>query len=154
MLLYLLIYFTIYEKNYIAIKITLNVIFIIHFFSFLFTVIANPGIPERKYYYNNYIKNIKKEEESEYNKCKKCNIITPKILNVSHCYYCDVCVINQDHHCTCLGKCIGKNNWILFYIAIITIPLYLVIGFITLISYVIYIDDENRKIRMIGRRKH
>ena len=75
-------------------------------------------------------------------------------MNVSHCYYCDVCVINQDHHCTCLGKCIGKNNWILFYIAIITIPLYLVIGFITLISYVIYIDEENRKIRMIGRRKH
>ena len=116
MLLYLLIYFTIYEKNYIAIKITLNIIFIIHFFSFLITVIANPGIPERKYYYNNYIKNIKKEEESEYDKCKKCNIITPKILNVSHCYYCDVCVINQDHHCTCLGKCIGKNNRFFYFI--------------------------------------
>lgn len=121
--------------------------------SFLLTVIVNPGIPERKYYYPNYIKNINKENESEYTLCKKCNIITPKELDVSHCYYCDVCVINQDHHCTCLGKCIGKNNCILFYVAIISIPLYAVICFVTLISYVIYIDDEDRQIRKIGRRK-
>ena len=152
--LYFLIYFTIYEKNYKGIKISLNIIFIIHFFSFLLTIIANPGIPERKYYYKNYAENIKKEEKSNYYTCKICNIITPKELNVSHCYYCDVCVINQDHHCTCLGKCVGKNNCILFYLAIATVPIFLVMGFITLISYVIYLDDENRQIRQIGRRKH
>ena len=154
MAFYFLLYFTIYEKNYKGIKIALNAIFFIHFFSFLLTIIANPWIPQRKYYYKSYIENIKKEEESNYNRCKRCNIITPKVLNVCHCYYCDVCVINQDHHCSCIGKCVGKNNCILFYLAIATIPIYAIMCFITLISYVIYLDDENKQIRKIGRRMH
>ena len=152
--LYLLIYFTIYERNFKGIKIAITTTFITHFFSFLLTIIVNPGIPDRKYYYHNYIKTIEKIDKKKYDKCKICNIITPKILNVSHCYYCDVCVVNQDHHCTCIGKCIGKNNCILFYLSIITIPLYAVMCFVTLISYVIYIDDENRQIRKFGRRKY
>ena len=129
-------------------------IFFIHFFSFLLTIIVNPGIPERKYYYKNYIKNINKKDESDYDKCKICNIITPKILNVSHCYYCNVCVINQDHHCTCLGKCVGKNNCFLFYTAIVTIPLFAIVGFVTLVSYVIFIDAEEKEIRKYGRKKN
>lgn len=149
----LLIYFTIYKKNYKAIKIIEMTTFIIHFLSFFFTIIVNPGIPDRKYYYKNYINNIKKKDKSEYDRCKICNIITPKVLNVTHCYYCDVCVVNQDHHCTCLGKCVGKNNCILFYMAIVTIPLFAVMGFVTLISYVIYLDDEEREIRKYGRHK-
>jgi len=118
--------------------------FIIHFFSFLLMFIVNPGIPDRKYYYNDYIKTIKKEDEVKYDKCEICNIITPKKLKVSHCYYCDVCVIKQDHHCTFFGKCIAKNNFILFFIAIITIPLYIVICFLTLLTYVAYISKEKR----------
>ena len=151
--LYYLIIRYLYLKNYIGIKISLNIIFVIHSFSFLFTIIANPGIPPRKYYYNNYIKNIEKEEESNYDRCKICNIITPKKLNVSHCYFCDVCVINHDHHCTFFGKCIGKNNCILFYTTIVTVPLYLIICFISLVGHLIYIDEEETQIRKMGRRK-
>jgi hypothetical protein len=125
-----------------------------HFLSFLFTVIANPGIPERKYYYNNYINSINKDDEKNYDRCKRCNIITPKYMKVYHCVYCDVCVINQDHHCTCLGKCIGKNNRFLFYLFIVTMPLYLIMSFITLVAYVIYFDEESRQLRRIGRRKY
>ena len=127
--------------------------FITHFLSFLFTIIANPGIPERKYYYNDYIKNINKDDEKNYERCKICNIITPNYMKVCHCVFCDVCVVNQDHHCTCLGKCIGKNNWFLFYLFIVTLPLYLIMSFVTLIGYVIYIDNERRLLRSIGRRK-
>ena len=135
-------------------KFGINIIFGIHFITFLYTIIINPGIPERKYYARNYIKNVKKEEKLKYVNCKICNIITPKSLKAIHCYYCDVCVINQDHHCSCIGKCVGKNNCILFYLAIATIPIYAIMCFITLISYVIYLDDENKQIRKIGRRMH
>ena len=115
--------------------------FYTHFFSFIYTVLINPGIPERKYYSKNYIQNIKKEEKSKYIKCKICNIITPKELNVSHCYYCNVCVINPDHHCTCFGKCVGKNNCCTFYTTLVTIPLFMIVAFITLICFAIYLDE-------------
>lgn len=134
-------------------KFGINIIFGIHFITFLYTIIINPGIPERKYYARNYIKNVKKEEKLKYVNCKICNIITPKSLKAIHCYYCDVCVINQDHHCTCFGKCIGKNNCCAFYFALVTIPLYMVMGFITLVAYAIYIDEIQSQIRRQARHK-
>ena len=117
-------------------------------------MIINPGIPERKYYSKSYIQTIKKEEKSKYIKCKICNIITPKNLNVTHCYNCNVCVINHDHHCTCFGKCVGKNNCCTFYTALVTIPLYMVMGFITLVAYAIYVDEVQTQLRRQARSKH
>lgn len=117
-------------------------------------MIVNPGIPERKYYSRNYIRNVKREEKSKYMRCKICNIITPKALNVTHCYYCNVCVINHDHHCTCFGKCVGKNNCCAFYTSLVSIPLYMVMGFITLVSYAIYIDEVHSEMRRQARHKH
>ena len=152
--IYLLIRFTIYEQNYQWVKIGINLIFGIHFFSFLYTIIVNPGIPERKYYTRNYIRNINKEDKSKYNRCKICNIITPKTLNVTHCYYCNVCVINHDHHCTCFGKCVGRNNCCTFYTSLVSIPLYMVMGFITLVAYAIYIDEVHTQMRRQARHKH
>ena len=149
--LYILIRYYIYDNNFKWIKITQNIMFVTHFFSFLLTVIANPGIPDRKYYYKNYIDKITEEDEDLYDKCEICNIITTKKLNVSHCYYCDVCVVDQDHHCTCLGKCVAKNNCILFYISIVSIPFYAVTCFITLIAYVLYLDEMHREKRKYGR---
>ena len=119
----------------------------------MYTIIVNPGIPGRKYYLRNYIQNIKKEEKAKYTKCKICNIITPKNLNAIHCYYCDVCVIDHDHHCTCFGKCVGKNNCCTFYTSLVTIPLYMIMGFITLVCYAIYIDEVQAEIRRQSRRK-
>jgi hypothetical protein len=151
--IYLLIYFTIYHQNYKWVKIGINTIFGIHFISFLYTIIVNPGIPGRKYYSRNYIQNIKKEEKSKYTMCQLCNIITPKQLHAIHCYYCDVCVIDQDHHCTCFGKCVGKNNCCTFYTSLVTIPLYMVMGFITLVCYAIYIDEVQAELRRQARHK-
>ena len=34
--------------------------------------------------------------------------------NSVHCYICDTCVLEYDHHCGVFGKCIGQNNLILF----------------------------------------
>ena len=149
--LYILIYLTIYEKNYRWVKIGISSIFFLHFFSFLYTIYSNPGIPERKYYTRNYIQYIKKEEKGKYTKCKICNIITPKSLHAVHCYYCNVCVFDHDHHCTCFGKCVGKNNCWSFYTALITIPLFMIMGFITLICFAVYEDEARSALRRQAR---
>lgn len=45
--------------------------------------------------------------------CAKCNIKQPK--GVSHCEFCEVCVLGHDHHCPWMGKCIGKRNLAAFH---------------------------------------
>lgn len=45
--------------------------------------------------------------------CVPCRIIRP--LGTKHCYFCDVCIIDMDHHCPWVGKCIGRDNLCLFY---------------------------------------
>ena len=118
------------------------------------TVISNPGIPDRKYYYNKFIQTIAKEDKSKYKECKICNIITPKEINVSHCNNCDICIVNKDHHCTCLGKCIGKNNCLLFYFSMSTIPFYTAMCFLTLLGHFIYLKDKERQINQFGEYKY
>ena len=140
--IYGLIRYTIYSRNFMTIKILVTSIFIIHLCSFALMILINPGIPNRKYYYKNFIGKIGKNDEEKYDKCEICNIITPKEIYASHCYYCKVCVLNSDHHCTFYGKCIAKNNRILFYISIITIPFFILICLVTLIGYVIFVEEE------------
>lgn len=58
------------------------------------------------------------EEEDIENKdrryCKKCP--GKGRYKEWHCSDCDVCIKGFDHHCVWIGKCIGKNNLVLFYI--------------------------------------
>ena len=46
--------------------------------------------------------------------CKKCKVIMDLDKGTEHCVDCDICVIENDHHCQWAGKCIGKNNLLLF----------------------------------------
>lgn len=32
----------------------------------------------------------------------------------AHCFVCDVCVCERDHHCAWLGTCIGRDNRVFF----------------------------------------
>ena len=34
---------------------------------------------------------------------------------ITHCHDCDVCIIDLDHHCPWIGKCVGKKNLCAFY---------------------------------------
>ena len=131
------------------IKIAETICFIIHSFSHLYTILINPGIPSRKYYSNFYDENRKRD----YNlmECKKCNIIVPKELNVSHCYNCDVCVLEFDHHSYWMGKCIGKNNIISFYISNFSMPIYLIMSIISLMLGIIFVHEENIKREKISK---
>lgn len=49
-------------------------------------------------------------------RCEKCNVTQPR--GCSHCEFCQVCVEGFDHHCPWMGKCIGRQNLVAFYMFI------------------------------------
>jgi palmitoyltransferase ZDHHC9/14/18 len=48
--------------------------------------------------------------------CNECNVF--KGGGVSHCRFCECCVIEGDHHCPWIDNCIGRNNLRFFLINI------------------------------------
>lgn len=51
--------------------------------------------------------------------CEKCYVIEQE--SISHCRYCDVCLINRDHHCAWFNKCIAYKNFNIFLSFIISL---------------------------------
>lgn len=49
---------------------------------------------------------ILRQELTRY--CNKCHINTTK--KTKHCSICNCCIIDYDHHCVFIGKCVGGNN--------------------------------------------
>ena len=129
-------------------KIAETIIFLLNFFSHLFTILINPGIPSRKYYSMFSDENSKRDYNL--NECKKCNIIVPKELNVSHCYNCNVCILKYDHHSDWMGKCIGKNNMITFYISMFSLSIYFVMSILSFMLYIIFIHEEKMKLQKMN----
>ena len=64
--------------------------FLIFTISYLVTSLINPGIPERNYYSQNFLKNNPDLPSETVVKCSRCNLIVPKYLNMIHCTKCDV----------------------------------------------------------------
>ena len=74
----------------------------------LLLFIINPGI----IYSDNKSKNNKNEQKIY---CGACKFLYPNSnKKMEHCYTCNICVCNYDHHCGVVGKCVGKYNTILF----------------------------------------
>jgi len=48
-----------------------------------------------------------------FTQCVHCDLYRPS--TASHCYDCNLCIDNLDHHCPWTGKCIGKKNIYRFY---------------------------------------
>ncbi|KPA85550.1 putative palmitoyl acyltransferase 9 [Leptomonas pyrrhocoris] len=82
------------------------------FTSYFLTTTADPGIYPR----------LRSDERDplegnmELVFCKQCRLRRPP--RCSHCYHCDVCVLEHDHHCTVLGGCVGVRNlrWFTLYL--------------------------------------
>ena len=107
--------------------------------SYIYTVLINPGIPERKYYIRNFV-NKDLGDRKNYSKCSKCNILIHKEMKAVHCDRCQVCTKGNDHHCPWTGKCIAKNNIISFYIFVNSLFIYLVMIFVCIYSNFFYIS--------------
>ena len=87
-------------------------IYILFMISHLYTSLINPGLPNEEYFLENF--NIAETKVKSYVICKKCKVIMDLDKGTEHCVDCDICVIENDHHCQWAGKCIGKNNLLLF----------------------------------------
>ena len=82
------------------------------------------------------------------NYCPKCNIDFNGCY-IKHCYICDQCIEDFDHHCIWIGKCIGKNNKNLFLLLLILILMNFIIN--TLICIIIE-PIFNKKYKIINHK--
>ena len=125
------------RKNYLLLSIIFIVSFIIFLISYIYTIIINPGIPEKQYSIE-YFKNKKIDDKNYWQKCSKCFILIPKKFKVVHCRTCQVCIREQDHHCPWTGKCIGKYNIKCFFIFGNFLMLYLTMLIVAFIGFLFY----------------
>ena len=83
----------------------------------LYTLVflSDPGIPNRN------------EGAGEDVVCTTCCSIRKD--RPYHCESCDLCITECDHHCIWIGKCVGKNNYVIFYLFVGFTPVYFVVIF-------------------------
>ena len=134
------------NKNYLIIQIGFILNYLIFIISYIYTVLINPGIPDKQYYIG-YYKNKKIGDKNNWKKCSKCNILIPKKLKVVHCNICQVCIREQDHHCPWTGKCIGKYNLISFYIFVNSLLTYIIMIFVSFYGFMFYNSKISRNIK-------
>ena len=147
---FLLVIFTIFRKNYFLLKILFISSYFIFIFSYIYTVLINPGIP-RKQYFVEHFRNKNIGDKKSWQKCSKCNILIPKVFKVAHCSRCEICVREQDHHCPWTGKCIGKYNLISFYIFVNSLFAYILMIFVIFYGYMFYTSNlqKNKNLHKI-----
>ena len=105
--------------NNTRLSISYLVISLIVFLLFLLLSLSNPGIMKNVEYLN-LLDIVENGEEAE-NFCPYC-LIRHKFRS-KHCLICQKCIEEFDHHCFWVGNCIGKNNFMLFFIFLIYVNL-------------------------------
>ena len=111
-LIMLILYLTLWKQIGLALRIIGHICYWTYFISYTHCSLINPGYPK-----NNIGRNFG-YPRGEYYYCNKCKFYVKNRKYVHHCFDCDICIENQDHHCPWTGHCIGKNNYISFYIFI------------------------------------
>ena len=86
------------------------------------------------------IKIIHKGFYKETKICLTCNVVKP--FRSHHCSDCDNCIIRFDHHCPWIGSCVGKRNYIYFFIFICVLNLKLIFIAIFCVIHIIYIFKD------------
>ena len=95
------------------------------------------------------IKIVHKGVYKETKVCLTCNIVKP--FRSHHCSDCDNCVIRFDHHCPWIGSCVGKRNYIYFFIFLIILNIKNAFLAIFCIIHIIYaykdVSKEEKNIK-------
>jgi hypothetical protein len=83
--------------------------------------------------------------------CTKCMVTFEEARNeqIVHCYDCDRCCRDYDHHCPVLGNCIGKKNIWSFYGVIVFFIVASMIAYFSM--YLMLTSGFNNE---AARRKH
>ena len=108
-------------------KLMFKILISIITFSFTTLYLINPGI---------ILPNSPKLNENDIH-CNICNSYMSAKLHCIHCEYCGICVMNLDHHCMWLGKCVGRYTKVLFYIMLTLICCAYFILFVSVMNYII-----------------
>ena len=110
----------------------------------------DPGIIRRHHFSNMYLFERKTTKINQlgyirhYKYCGTCSIMRP--LRSSHCFDCNNCVEKCDHHCPWIGNCVGKRNYIFFYMFVVTFTLLLFYIEAFCIAHIWkYLHDEIKK---------
>lgn len=97
--------------------VTLSLL-VVNVFSLSFTACTDPGVVRRE---ESHEELESGGESVSLVDCHACNMMRPR--NARHCYRCDVCVIELDHHCPWIGKCIGKRTLLSFRVFVVSLGL-------------------------------
>jgi DHHC palmitoyltransferase len=80
------------------------------------TALSDPGYLPKQSKAGLEAQRLRMEEQGlsgTFTVCQFCNVI--RIERTSHCYDCNACVLELDHHCPWMGQCVGKYNLFYFY---------------------------------------
>lgn len=90
-------------EDLFILEVVIVIPFIFSICSFVYLLLVNPGIPDRSHYLSesvlesimSFIEYTQTEKFDRYKICKKCNIYVEKDINITHCDYCDICILGK-----------------------------------------------------------
>ena len=121
-----ILFYSIKVQTIFFLKLIFILVYLFYTITYILLMVLNPGIPTNK---NNIDLDVLKRK---YYQCTLWNSIVFKNNEyiTYHCQYCNICVEKFDHHCSFVGKCIGKNNITIFRLWLFSIPCFILVIFL------------------------
>ena len=109
-IIFLGIYLTLWKNLGLVMQVLGHICFWTYFISYTHCSLCNPGYPK------NDIGRRIGQPRDQYYLCTLCHFYVKKSRYAHHCFDCDICIENHDHHCPWTGHCIGRNNYYSFFV--------------------------------------